>query len=270
MPVDLAADDGALQEHVIDTVRNSIGNADRSAADYDDLPVRKVALSTLKEYMEKGWFHSAFKLLHSKCEFVLDDDYTYDARSPKITLDAQEHHLDFLMVLSSRVGFDSFLPNSPNDLTFIFNLDLHQPHRPLNLKHSNLGFPVNGTALYIGRSRGKDLIYLIMAPNSFINQDELDDSDDESPPPSKGHVKTQLSGRHYWMIVMFLAYVFHKHFPNRDVYCNTPYPDIDGNAYRHVHSATNILYVRHLYLRMASHSDTPRRPQESAAPRNVP
>lgn len=244
VPDELSADDAALQEHIIDSVRNSAGDPDRHAIQYEDLPLKKVYLSSLKEYMEKGWHQSAFRMLHSKSEILIDDAYKFDPHGQKVTFDTSEHHLDFLMVLSDRIGFDAFLPNSPNDLTFVFNLDLHQPQRPLKLKHTDLGFPVNGTALYIGRSRGKDLIYLIMAPNTFINQDDLDDSDDEELLPSKGPLHTPMSGKHYWMMVMFLAFVFQKHFPSRDVYCHTPYPDLDVKAYKHVRSATNILYVR--------------------------
>lgn len=195
--------------------------------------------------METNQLHAAFKLLRSRSEIFVDNKFSYDAHDRDIAYDASRHFLDFLMVLSGRIGFDAFLPNSLNDMTFIFNLDLHQPQRLLNMKHSDLGFTIDRNALFIGRSRGKDMVYLVMAPNSFINEDEPDPDDSEIPTPSptKGRVRTNMAGQHYFMIVMFMAYVFQKHCPNRNVYCHVPYPDLGRNAWRNVRESTNILYV---------------------------
>lgn len=193
--------------------------------------------------MEDDQLNAAFKLLRSRTEIYIDDDFAYDPHDRRLAYDASEHHLDFLMVLSSRIGFDAFLPNSANDITFTFNLDLHQPQRSLKMKHCDLGFRVDRNALYIGRSRGKDMVYLLMAPNSFIDEDERDDdaadlAEDVRPRRRK---PSNMLGRHYFMMVIYMAFIFQKHFPRQDVYCHDQYPDIDHQPYKHIRDATNIL-----------------------------
>lgn len=203
----------------------------------------RIPLSRYKQMMEDDQLNAAFKLLRSRTEIFIDEEYTYDAHDPRLAYDASEHYLDFLLVLSSRIGFDSFLPNSVNDITFAFSLDLHQPQRSLNIKHCDLGFPVGRNTLYIGRSRGKDMVYLVMAPNTFINEDEPDDDASDHPDnaATPRRLPSNLSGRHYFMLVMFMAFIFQKHFPRRDVYCHTRYPDIEHQPYKHLRESTNIL-----------------------------
>lgn len=243
VPDALLADDAALQRRIVDSMRDTAGDPERSSTRYEDLPVRKVPLSKYHEIMETNNVPAAFKLLRSRNEIFVDEKYSYDPKDRDLAYDATQHHLDFLMVLSSRIGFDAFLPNSPNDLTFIFNLDLHQPHRPLKMKHCDLGFPIDRNALYVGRSRGKDLIYLVMAPNSFLNDVEAEDDAPPDPDPQlpSGRVRTNMSGQHYFMLVMFMAHVFQKRFPRRDIYCDSQYPDVHRNAWRNVRNSTNIL-----------------------------
>lgn len=244
VPDTLRADDAAFQPLIDDSLRETAGDPNRLSTRYEDLPVSRTPLSRYKNIMDGDQLNAAFKLLRARNEIFIDEEYTYDPQDRRLAYDASEHHLDFLMVLSDRIGFDACLPNSANDITFTFNLDLHQPHRSLNMKHCDLGFPLNRNALYIGRSRGKDMIYLLMAPNTFINDDELDDPEDDmsaDAPPPRRRVPSNLSGRHYFMLVMYMAFIFQKHFPRRDVYCHTRYPDIDHQPYRHVRDVTNIL-----------------------------
>lgn len=245
VPDALLADDAALQQNIIDSLRDAAGDPERSSTRYEDLPVRRIPLSKFQQMMEMNQVQAAFKLLRSRNEIFVDEKFSYDPKDRDLAYDVTQHHLDFLMVLSSRIGFDAFLPNSPNDMTFIFNLDLHQPHRPLKMKHCDLGFPLDRNALYIGRSRGKDLIYLVMAPNAFINEVETDEDAPDYPNShaSSGRPRTNMSGKHYFMLVMFMAHVFQKHFPRRDIYCHVRYPDIERNAWRNVRDSTNLLYV---------------------------
>lgn len=243
VPDALRTDDAALQPIILDSLRDSAGDPLNSGTRYEDLPVRQVPLSKYKLHMETDNTPAAFKSFHSRSEIFIDEEFSYDPHDRDLGYRATEHHLDFLMVLSSRIGFDAFLPNSPNDITFIFDLDLHQPHRALPMKHSDLGFPVDHNALFIGRSRGKDMIFLIMAPNSFINEiDPTDDvADDDVPSAAQSRSQTNMSGRHYFILVMYMAFVFHKHFPRRDIYCHERYPDLDLHPWRNVRNSTNLL-----------------------------
>lgn len=241
VPDELRADDGVQQHIVLDALRDAAGDIDVNGPRYEDLPVEQVPLSKLQDIMENGRTNNALKLLQQRTEIVIDEGFKYSAHSSELAYSLAQHHLDFLMVLSDGIGFDACLPNARNDLTFVFHLDLHQPHRALPMKHVDLGFPVRRNALYIGRSRGKDMVYLLMAPNTFISQDEVDPDDiiDPSPPASK--LPTNMTGKHYFMLVMFMAMIFQKHFPDLDVYCHEPYPNIDENAWRNVRNTTNIL-----------------------------
>lgn len=243
IPEELGADDGAQQHIILDSLRDSAGDLDGRAACYEDAPVIQVPLSKLQSNWENKNVTSAFRLLRSRSEIVIDDEFKCDPHDKNLAYNLSQHRLDFLLVMSSRIGFDAILPNSRSDTTFIFRLDLHQPQRSLKLKHSDLGFPMDHKALFIGRARGKDLVYLVMAPNAFIAQEEDDTDDIGDPAPSKGRVRTNMSGRHYWMLVMFMAFIFEKHFPHRDVYCHEHYPNIDQNAWKNVRAATNIMYA---------------------------
>lgn len=237
VPEHLRADDGdGAQQHIIlDAI---------CANKFNDLLVKKVLLSKLKNDFEKNNVNAALDLLRSRWEVEFDIDYQYSAHDPYMAYSFTGHYLDFLMVLSKGTGFGACLAPSPNDMTFVFHLDLHQPHRALKMKHIDLGFPVYRNALFIGRSRGKDQVYIVMAPNTFLDHSPGDDPlyfDDTTP--HNGPKLTNMSGRHYFMLVMYMAFIYQEHFPDCDVYCNNPYPNLEEHAWRNVHNATNILYV---------------------------
>ncbi|KZP04664.1 hypothetical protein FIBSPDRAFT_904100 [Athelia psychrophila] len=113
-------------------------------------------------------------------------------------------------------------------MTFVFHLDLHQPHHTLKMKHVDLGFLVNCNVLFVGRARGKDQVFIIMAPNHFIFADKQPKIDDDgnTAPKNTGPLITNMAGSSFqsWMST-----------------ATTDYPDIDHNTWTNVCSATNIL-----------------------------
>lgn len=233
---------------MLDTLRDSAGDTHDGSVCYEDIPVKRILLSTHRKLYEQRMAKAAFDLLRVRTEIDIDAEYQYDPVSPDLIFDITRHFLDFMLVLSSGIGFDAFLPNTANDHLFSFSLDLHQPQRLLKTKHTDLGFSLLHRVLYLGSSRGKDTAWLIMVPNSFIAaQDDgiPADSDDEEDPdthsPSSGRIATNLQGNHFFMIVMFIAFVFEKYLPGRSIACYKEYPDLSANAWQNVREATNLL-----------------------------
>lgn len=240
----MRAADAAQQHVILDTIRDAAGDNAQDTIRYEDLPLKKVLLSKLRQSFVSHNTDAAINLLRERWEVDFDVDYRYCPHDPNLAYSFTGHYLDFLLIMSSGRGFAAFVPPQPNDMTFVFHLDLHQPHRALKMKHVDLGFPVNRNALFIGRSRGKDQCYIMMAPNAFINHPPADDPlTYDDPPPTKGPVRTNLTGRHYFMLVMYMAHIYQAHFPDSSVYCTDRYPNVDEHAWRNVHNVTNILFV---------------------------
>lgn len=251
VPGELQADDGVDQRVVLDSLRESASDAHAYSMKYEDMPVKRVLLSTLRKLYRKKLAKSAFDLLRCRTEIDIDAKYQHDSTSPDLIFDISRHFLDFMLVLSKDIGFHAFLPNSPSDHLFNFSLDLHQPQRILKTKHTNLGFSLLQRALFIGTSRGRETAWLIMVPNSFMAAqddgipsnagDSKDDGDGEEPPLSHQRVATNMQGKHYFMLVMFFAFVYQKYLPGRNIACYKEYPDLSVNAWKNVQAATNIL-----------------------------
>jgi hypothetical protein len=119
----------------------------------------------------------------------------------------------------------------------VFNLDLHQPARTFKGKHARIGFSPERSMLFVGTSRGKDPLWVAMAPDEFF--ESVSDNDDLSQ-----HRSTQpscLQGRHYWMMVMYFAHVITSALPARHIYCIEQYPDLSNRPRYEVENVTNIL-----------------------------
>jgi hypothetical protein len=140
-------------------------------------------------------------------EITLDPNMTYKTDDPSLAWNVPNHYLDFLLIISDKIGFDTILPNVTNDPNFVFNLDLHQPTCTFKSKHANISFPLDPCMLYVGKSGGKDNIWLAMAPNQFFSSDGSyhDVHPNRSP--------TSSAPKHYWMMVMFLTHVIVESLP---------------------------------------------------------
>ncbi|KAF7970095.1 hypothetical protein HWV62_25024 [Athelia sp. TMB] len=244
VPDELQADDGVSQHHILDSLRDCAGDPNLGSLPYEDMAVKRVKLSHLKECFERQRAMAACELLYRRTEIVIDSKCLHPPTSPSLAFDLSNHFLDFMLVLSKSIGFDAILPKAASDLLFVFNLDLHQPHRTLKSKHADLGFSLAGRVLYLGRSRGKDTVWLVMVPKAFLAaQDEgVANGFTESQPKRRN--STNMEGRHYFMLVMFIAYVCQKHLPGRNITCHTQYPDISINAWRNIRAATNLLAIK--------------------------
>lgn len=250
VPEELQTDDGVDQRVVLDSLRESAGDFNASSVHYEDMPVASVLLSQFRRMYETRSAKAAFDLLRSRTEIEIDPEDQYTAVGSDLIFDISHHFLDFLLVLSKGIGFHAFLPNSPSDHLFIFSLDLHQPCRILKTKHVELGFSLFQRALYIGTSRGKDTAWLVMVPDSFINaqddgipedNEQEEDEDHADPQLSRGRAQTNMQSKHYFMLVMYIAFVFEKYLPGRNIACYKDYPDLTTNTYKNVKAATNLL-----------------------------
>lgn len=235
VPPDLSADDG-LDQRVINAVLDEGAyDAESQRQKYRDTPFRRVKLSELRHNYERRQTRRALRLMAIRTEIEIDDEYMYQNDSPDLAWDMSKHYLDFLLVKGSDIGFHAILPNNANDLNFIFHMDLHQPGRTFKSKHAELDFTPDGRLLYIGRSRGKDEVWLAMAPLEYFNTTR-EHGESINPSPQQC-----LAGKHYWMIVMLFAYLHDTAFPGKAIYCTDPYPDLDNEPRLHVTESTNIL-----------------------------
>lgn len=235
MPEALAADDGVDQAVINAILDEAAEGHDTSKRAYMDLPLRRVNLSEYRRIYEGNLSRLAIQKLSTRTEIVLDSQMTYMSTSPDLAWEMSKNFLDFLLVVSADIGFDAILPNIPNDPTFAFHLDLHQPARIFKSKHANVGFSTERCMLYIGKSRGKDNIWLAMAPHEFF----ATSGSHRDTFPSSG--PSCLLGGHYWMLVMYLAHVIATALPAREVYCTHAYPDLSDNPRMIVENNTNLL-----------------------------
>jgi hypothetical protein len=241
VPNALAADDAPAQDVVALAVDDrSYHHSARQK--FNELPVRKVPLSRYRDIFDRKLPSKAIDLMRHRTEIFIGPELSYDALHPNLAWDLNNHFIDSLVVFSAAVGFDSVLPATDNDLLFSFSLDLHQPGRNIKLKHTPLLFPVERSVLYLGKTRGKDDLWLFMVPNEYFDDDS--DLADQTPATVSSVDKlTSMTGPHYWMIVMYFAYVFEKVLTNGSVFCVDKYPDIFNSPLTKVRACTNILYA---------------------------
>lgn len=233
---ELAADDG-LDQRVINSILDEDAYDEHTQRQrYKDTTFKRVKLSVFRDIFDKKQAHKSFQLMRQRTEIILDDDFTYKSNNTHLAWDLSQHFLDFLLVVSAKVGFHAILPNTPNDHHFVFDLDLHQPSRVFKAKHADLGFSSERRLLFIGKSRGKDEVWLAMAPLDFFVDDP-----DRPLNPTKAVESSCLTGPHYWMLVMYFAFLLHRIFPQKSVFCSNPYPNIDVDPRLRVQIATNVL-----------------------------
>lgn len=238
VPDDLAADDGLTQAAINGVLNETTYNEHVNRAGYKNLPVKRVPLSRYRDIYDGEMVREAFKLMQQRVEIEVDPEMVHDPNDVNLAWDLSKRFLDFLLVVADNVGFGAILPSIANDHHFVFHLDLHQPARPFKLKHGSLGFSRERSLLYVGKSRGKDEVWVGMAPHSYFLP-ELDRRTTDEP--VKRSEVSNLQGHHYWMIVMYLAYVLNKALPHRSIYCADRYPQISSNAAQNVKKSTNIL-----------------------------
>lgn len=232
----LSADDGLDQRVINGALTEGAYDSETQRQKFKDVPFRRVRLSELRANFEGNKTRRALNLMSMRTEIKIDDEYLHKHDNPNLAWDMSKHYLDFLLVQSASIGFHAILPRVANDLTFIFHLDLHQPCRTFTSKYVDLDFSPDRRLLYIGRSRGKDEVWLAMAPAEYFLKDQA------LPRHARMAVlPTSLEGSHYWMLVMLFAYFLNRKFPGGSIYCTVPYPDLESNPRQNVAASTNIL-----------------------------
>jgi hypothetical protein len=238
VPHALAADDELDQSELTAQFRSTAFNNENSQREYRALSYKEIPLSTMKDIYDQKSTPQAISLLRQRTRIRLADlEYKEAWRDPNLAWDLSSHYLDFILCVSNGVGFDALLPNKVNDLQFNFDLDLHQPHRQFASKHANMGLDGTHRMLYIGRVRGKDLGWLILAPNDYFHETPAAMLSNDSK--LKG--SSVMSAQHYWMIVICLAHFIAKTFSNGNIYCSKEYPNLERFPRQNVEDSTNLL-----------------------------
>lgn len=96
-------------------LRESAGDADKASIRYKDMPVIHVTLSMLCKLYEKGMAKAVFNLLRVQTKINIDAKYQYDPVGPDLIFDINHHFLDFMLVLSKGIRFDTILPHTHSD-----------------------------------------------------------------------------------------------------------------------------------------------------------
>lgn len=240
VPDGLLADKEASQDAITGIFgTDEITEAFSWKVDYRRIRPRKVLLSELRKNYEGEREIKAMETLKEKNQIEVDGDYTVDPFEPDVAFDLSEHYLDFVLAVSGEMGLACILPTI-DDHTFHFTLDLHHPLMEFSMKHARLGFSPGNAMMYLGRSRGRDNVWLAMAPNEFVeNQKPI-----THYPVYKDYKTTAMTAKHYATMTMFFAHLMHKGFGDRDivVYRDNKYPHLDdGHPMRAVKASTNIM-----------------------------
>jgi hypothetical protein len=233
IPPSLETDgDGIEQDDVLRGIFSCQQNASGVARTFERERVFSVKLSTFKGVYERKDTYQAINIMRRRVQVNLDDNLSVmDSRDPSLLWHCNNHFLDYLLLVSNKVGLHAILPRVQNDTGYNFRLQLDQPYRAFQTKHAQLGFDPKGRMLFIG-FLGIENVWLALAPRQALRNDSLDVAPGTCTGP------TQLSSKHYRIIVAWLAHVLDDR-GIQDVYLRKEYPDISSTAA--LNEETNIL-----------------------------
>ena len=152
---------------------------------------------------------------------VADEDCVSDTQDPNLLWHCNNYFLDYLLLVSNKVGLHAILPKVNNDSGYNFRLQLNQPYRGFQTKHAKLGFDPKRRMLFIG-FLGIENVWLAMVPRQALRHDAPD------VPPGTCSGPTQLLTKHYRAVLAWLSHVLDA-AGIADVYLRQPYPDISSN-----------------------------------------
>jgi hypothetical protein len=230
VPPTLDTDDPVSQGDLLRHL-NLEGSNQRFEDEFETMPVNKIPLSFLKRQYENKYTHRAISSMSERHQVQLDDRSVYPQDSPSITFRCTDHHLDFLMAVSSGMGLDAILPNAWPDLNWVFCLDLTQPIRSWRTNYGKLGFDSGGRMLYIGK-RGREDVWLAFAPLPWILDTLTED------PAGLQTGASHLESLRYRRFAAFIGQALND-MAYTDVTATVPYPDVESGT--HMRRTTNIL-----------------------------
>ncbi|KAG2034359.1 hypothetical protein BDR03DRAFT_1013552 [Suillus americanus] len=144
---------------------------------------------------------SAIKLLHHHVNLIYDTDLKLHSDNPSLLWKGSKHFLDFILVISGKIGLHAFLPKTLMDYNFSLTLNLCLQSRQFRPKFGKLGFDLTGLVMAIGEGQSTEL-WLGFSP--IVNVEDIDITNN-TPLLNEKHGDTHLTSVHYCMGVMFLA-----------------------------------------------------------------
>ncbi|KAG2080366.1 hypothetical protein BD769DRAFT_1685099 [Suillus cothurnatus] len=238
-------DDAVPQEAIFDGLFLHQEGAPSDGPTWEQTPVSTVNLSSVERMFRVNDRSSAIKLLHRRVNLVLDTDLKLASDDPTLLWQGSKHFLDFILVVSGKIGLQAFLPKTISDHNFSVTLNLRLQCREFRPKFGKLGFDPTGSMMAIGDGQSAEL-WLGFSP--VANVEDINIAND-SPLLSEKHGDTRLSSVHYRIGVMFLACCLSQ-IPSMPVHVMYPYgPRTEFNEWK-IEDATNVLDQRVIVLRL--------------------
>lgn len=231
VPATLEVDDPVSPSALIRHVCDDAGNSDHSQAEYDQLPVSRLSMSSCRRMYEQKRERAAITTLQKKMKLYLDDNMQVSPDSPDVVFFADSHFLDYMMCIPLTMGFDAIIPSLPTR-RHTFNLTFARRHWEFpQADKLDLGFDPSGRMMCIGTCENED-VWLAMVPISDIgNTPNREDITITKESTRMGALEARV------VISMLTFYLRRIRFSN--VAMTESYPPIDTEA--NFKAATNIL-----------------------------
>lgn len=231
-------DEAVPQEAIFDGLFLQQEGSQGDGPTWEQTPVTTLNLSSLERMFRINDRSTAIKLLNRRVNVVLDPDLKLRADDPNLLWKGSKHFLDFILVVSGKIGLDAFLPKTVADHNFSLTLNLRLQSRQFRPKFGKLGFDPTGSMMAIGDGQSTEL-WLGFCPVGNLEDIDLANN---SPLLSEKHGDTRLTSVHYRMGIMFLACLLSQ-IPSMPVHVMYPYgPRTDFTEWK-IEDATNVLCV---------------------------
>ncbi|KAG2354615.1 hypothetical protein BDR07DRAFT_1494309 [Suillus spraguei] len=233
------ADDPLPQSDIYEGLFLQQEGVEASGPTWEQAKMTTFKLSVFAWILENNQAAAAIALLHRRVNLSIYSNLSPSLDDNMLMWDGSKHFLDFMLVVAESMGCHAFLPNTVADHTFTITLDLRQSYHQFRPKYGKLGFNPTRSMMAIG-TNGSSELWFGFCP--ITNIEDLTVAN-EAPLLSEKHGDSRLSGRHFRMAVMFLAYALSTN-PDLGIHVTHPYgmeDDVDGWR---VTDATNVYSQR--------------------------
>ena len=198
---------------------------------FENQPIIGITVRQLRRMFERKDEIHAVGFLEKRSRIQLDEHAVIHSNDPALNWYLDNHYIDYVLLVSARIGLHAILPNSETNPGYTFRMLLSQHYKTFKPKFTRLGFDPAGRMLFFGY-QGQDNVWLAMAPKAAFVAGSVHDHVNLS-----GEATT-LSTKHYLSIISWLASMLSKRGLGQ-VWSRDPYLDITSLANLRAH--TNIL-----------------------------
>jgi hypothetical protein len=231
-PEMFASQDAVQQKDVLDSILARRLNMGYDHQSFERQKVNEnLRLSLLRELYETSFPEGAINIIKKRNRIRIDDDFIQPIDDPQLCWLGVQHYIDFMLLVSSRIGLDVILPTLETSHDYIFRVQLDQRFRAFPTKYAKLGFDPSHRCMFMG-TKGQDNVWIAFAPRTSLSTHA------EDVPVGTCEGDTYLSTKHYLAFVAFLAFIFHSKSISH-IFLEVQYPDISSVAA--FKSSTNIL-----------------------------